>query len=197
MSTLRASEALAILNRAHDFEWTVQGLGMLRLYLDAKRDWRLNVWHDSLANVGVSRMHDHPWAFESVTLCGEIANIRFTEIPEDQAGPGDLRMNHSRLHCSNVGELDGPTTIRHLRAGRTEYYQAGGRYRQEAAEIHLSHAVNGTVTLLRRHRLGDNEHASVYWPIGHEFGDARKAPPTADEITLVAAAAAERLRRAV
>lgn len=188
---IEPSSILAILENPFGRDWTVQGLGMLRLYLDEPRDWRMNIWHSSLASVGVSRMHDHPWNFESHVICGRIRNTRYIEVTD---GTGDTQMQHSRLHCSKVGELEGPVTIRDLITGATESYGPGDTYTQTANEIHLSAAADGTITLLRRNRLGTNEHASVYWPLGRPFGDARKSPPTDEEIGRVCDAAAFLLR---
>ena len=48
----------ALLERP-DSDWSVQGFGMMRRYLDADKKYRLNIWDSSLAGRNVSIIHDH------------------------------------------------------------------------------------------------------------------------------------------
>ena len=61
-----------ILDHPADDGWTLQGLGMLRLYLTPTL--RLHVWDSRYAVEGVSTMHNHSWHFSLYVVAGEIQN---------------------------------------------------------------------------------------------------------------------------
>ena len=68
-----------VLEHPYPREWTVQGFGMLRTYLDPDKRFRLNVWHSKLAIPNVSIVHDHPWHFTSWVMGGNFTNVRYTK----------------------------------------------------------------------------------------------------------------------
>ena len=61
-----------------------------------------------------------------------------------------------------------------------EIYGPGDMYHQQADEIHETLFVDGAVTL--NERVGDTEHARVFWPYGTEWVDAMPRPATRDEV---------------
>jgi hypothetical protein len=163
--------------------WTVQGFGMLRTYIpegsgagNPKR-FRLNVWSGKLAVPGVSIIHDHPWAFDSWIINGRFRNVRYVE--DYHNGDGFKFMT---IKCGEKGcAMSEPAMVR-LRALPTEHYKTGDKYHQDAHEIHASYYDDGTVTL--NDRVGDTEHAKVFWadePHGY-WVDAKPREATPDEI---------------
>lgn len=58
-------------------KWQIQGLGMLRTYLDDAGEMRLHVWDSSASYVKDSNIHTHPWGFDSRVLSGVMRNRRF------------------------------------------------------------------------------------------------------------------------
>lgn len=57
------------------FQWSIQGLGMLRLYLS--EETRMHVW-SSLGRISdVSPLHTHPWSFNSIVVAGKVINKRY------------------------------------------------------------------------------------------------------------------------
>src|SRR5260370_37840480 len=57
------------------FQWSIQGLGMLRLYLS--EETRMHVW-SSLGRIpNVSPLHTHPWSFNSYVVAGKVVNKRY------------------------------------------------------------------------------------------------------------------------
>jgi hypothetical protein len=161
-------------------QWTVQGFGMLRTYLpftpNPKR-FRLNVWNADLAVLGVSTIHDHPWDFTSWIINGAFRNIRFTE---DHFSGDPFKF--MTIKCGEDGcAMSDPSMVR-LRAFPTEHYVAGDIYHQAANEVHTSDYDQGTVTL--NDRVGDTEHARVFWadePKGY-WVDAKPRPATGGEV---------------
>jgi len=170
-----------ILEHPHEFEWIVQGFGMLRTYIEGPGDpkkFRLNVWDSALAVPSVSIIHDHPWHFTSWIVNGSFRNIRYVED----------YYNGDPYECMTIvtGEGGGPVGLSaptDLYAMPTEHYKTGDTYHQEAMEVHASYPEDGTVTLNDRTRVGDGERALVFWPKGQKWGDAIPRKATLLEIT--------------
>lgn len=179
----------ALLENPHDLKWTVQGFGMMRCYLDSDKKYRLNIWDGALAYPGVSTIHDHPWHFKSWIINGAFRNVRYVET---------LRFRGSMLYSCMViktGEVGGPVGLHEeawMHALPVESYTTGDVYQQQANEIHKSMYDDGTVTLNERTRVGDGEHARVFWPHGQEWGDAIPRKATQNEISNTAYRALEK-----
>lgn len=166
-----------VLRSPHGREWSVQGFGMLRTYLDAEKRFRLNIWDSQLAVPGVSTIHDHPWHFTSLVINGGFSNLRYLQSETEgaeynwnliQTGPG-----------GGKGEIGGVTK---LVRQEPEHYSPGEMYLQLANEIHESFYADGTVTLNDRTRLPDGDHARVFWPLGSEWVDAMPRAATEWEV---------------
>jgi|SRR5579864_1247804 len=169
-----------ILGNAQMYDWTVQGFGMLRTYIpeiEHPKRFRLNMWNSALAVPGVSIMHDHPWDFDSWIINGKFRNVRYVE---DHYSGDDFK--YMTIKCGIDGcAMSDPSKMR-LRALPTEHYATGDKYHQDASEIHASYYNNGTVTL--NDRVGDTEHARVFWadePKGY-WVDAKPRLATDEEI---------------
>lgn len=179
---------LAILDNAHSFKWSVQGFGMLRLYI---RDFgRLHIWDDLLRYPGVSMVHNHSWDLQSVVVSGHLINTRFQIVKKDHplGRPYEgkrLVTGYNTKDVQSLGTVD-------LYQYPLEDYFSGDTYRQVASEIHRTDAENGTITLM--HRKDDvNGQADVYWPAGTEWGTAQPREAMPGEIQIVVDRAIERL----
>jgi hypothetical protein len=74
-----------ILENAYRFDWSLQGFGLLRLYLPG--DGRLHIWDHSKAYYDVSQLHDHlQWGLTSTIVSGQITNQRYAELPTERDG---------------------------------------------------------------------------------------------------------------
>lgn len=192
-------------------EWSVQGLGMLRTYLDPNT--RLHVWHAGLcyaadAPPGVNRaseIHDHPWNFRSTIIAGELTNTRYELAGSlhslDDRVPADLldrplyqrgRIVCGPNDCSGAKVEDGA----HWFHTSSEHYGAGESYLMFAEDLHTTSYADGTVTIIRRTPRPDrsSEHATVYWPFGTDWMSARPRLAMSEEVELGLAAALENLR---
>lgn len=178
----------AILTCPLAFEWTVQGLGMLRLYLPGADNLRLHIWDSRLAFPGVSTIHTHPWDFESYVVSGRVHNTRWTE---DEGEP----FLKSSIHCGQGGCVFGEPVPVRLHPRPVETFGAGQSYTQHADEIHSSAPENGTISVLRRvvpaGRSADL--AYVYWPDGEEWVTAEPRPARPEEVTAVTGLALSQL----
>src|SRR5207237_1687020 len=71
---------IGILRSPLNYEWTIHGLGFLRLYLSSVQ--RLHVWNHLLATPSATPIHDHPWNFESQIVFGRLINRRYMAVPD-------------------------------------------------------------------------------------------------------------------
>lgn len=190
-----------ILQRASNYQWTVQGFGMLRLYL--AKVGRIHLWDSRVRTGNVSDMHTHPWPLRSTIIAGEIVNERYAEIPEalspalaDALACGERRAMWAQLlQTGEGGGLKGAPREVVVRRMSREIYRAGNVYSQRPAEIHVSLPVDGCVTIMERPKGPDfTEHAWVYWD--REAGrmgwvSAEPRPATIREVGQAAAHALE------
>lgn len=148
--------------------WTIQGLGMLRLFLSPDKKRRLHVWHSHLRVQDVSTKHTHPWDLESVVVAGKLINRRSYEAI------GQPTHNRVLIRCGAEGcELEPPTPVC-LVPKPIEIYEPGQKYSQLANEIHDSGYVDGTVTICDRdYDFTKEERAYVYYGLNDQWGSAR------------------------
>jgi hypothetical protein len=177
--------ARKLLEQAEHYEWSLQGLGMFRLYLS--RAVRLHVWDSRFAVPNVSTIHDHPWHFSSLVLSGQLTN-RILEQTE-----GEPTHHRQRLLCGVGGHLLGEKEDVRLELGALEIYQIGDRYHEDARDLHESNPEDGTITLVRREFLKDPDHALVCFPLGTEWVSAEPRPATREEVRAMAKLALERM----
>ena len=163
-----------ILDKHALFQWSVHGIGMLRLYLP--NNTRLHVWDQRLRTVGVSDIHTHPWSFRSTVVSGKVLQQRFAEerAADLPAGTGAGMFLRSRIRTGDAAaENRDPEQLVCLVPGPVEVYGPGDSYEQLYNEIHRSFPVNGTVTYIERTMAEDADHACIYWPNGEEWVDAK------------------------
>lgn len=167
----------SILVHASAYAWSLQGLGMLRLYLSTED--RLHVWDTRHAIPNVSAIHDHPWGFESHVVAGRIRNYRYIREAE-----GD-EYKSAILQCGPGGCVKSQPKIVRLRRAEMEEWLPGEAYWQKHDEIHESQPERGTVTIVRRTFREDTEHATVFWPAKEEWVSAEPRPATPEEVAAI------------
>lgn len=176
-----------ILQHATAFDWSLQGLGMLRMYLS--REVRLHVWDGRFAVPDASIIHTHPWDFESRVISGEVRQFRYSE------NNGVHTHKRQAILCGPSGCADGEPVLVSLGREPLETYGTGTSYTQFAAEIHESLPTPGTVTVVERTFHEDTEHAFVYYQ-GETWVEATPRPATLDEVTAITSLALRRWGRA-
>jgi hypothetical protein len=170
LENLRTMARFILIN-AWRFEWSLQGLGMLRLHIEGSNS-RLHVWDRRFAYPGASPMHDHQqWALSSTILSGQITNFRYVERED-----GEAYLYHTIKAGYGCYAKHDPLPIRLARLA-PEHYFPGEAYSQRPEEIHETVPVDGTVTLMRKTPTADSEAARVFWPANEKWGTAepRKA----------------------
>lgn len=171
-------------------EWTLQGFGMLRTYLDDERAYRLHIWSEEDAVEDVSQMHTHPWDFESLVIAGRLVDEAFIEMARE--GCGSVPYLRQRILCGEGGGLLGEAEPVQILSLGTKAMGEGHSYAHKARDIHISRPVDGTVTLLQRTFGADVDHASVYWPEGKQWVSAEPRAATEAEVGRICAKALEK-----
>jgi hypothetical protein len=172
------------------FEWTLQGLGMLRTYLGADKAVRLHVWDDRyIFDPRPSELHTHPWDLLSYIVAGTVVNTRYTEATATErywtGENGAAEYMRQRILCGIGGGLqEEPSAAEKvvLVEQPAEFYSAGDVYKQRADEVHKSNPRAGTVTLVRRTFGEDVDHADVFWTPGGEWITAEPRAATPEEV---------------
>lgn len=177
-----------ILLHANSYEWSLQGLGMLRLYLS--REVRLHVWDSRYVAPDASVIHTHPWNFTSYIVSGEVRQFRYDEYD----GPSASAFKRLLIQCGPDGCAKGEPEPVTLARRDLETYRAGTSYQQFANEIHESLPVSGTVTIVERTFIGDTEHAFVFFD-GETWGEATPRDATPEEVEAIVGLALKRWGR--
>ena len=185
---LKRSLVEHILNHAPSFDWSLQGFGMLRLYLDDGKRFRLHVWDSRFMVPGVSLMHTHPWDFWSFVVAGRIENHEFasTSAQEGQA------YNWQRIKCGEGGGPVGMSGVRNMKVYHPAIYTEGCCYSQLSHDVHVSAPQDGTVTIVERTFKEDQDHADVYWSIDREWVSAEPRQATTVEVMKICSNALEK-----
>lgn len=177
-----------LLERAADYKWSIQGFGMLRLYLDGAHEPRLNIWDSRYRIPNVSMMHTHPWDFASLIVAGELGNVRYVEAaPCD--GKGVIEVHSSQIKPGpsgglrrHAGEILEDREVCRFIPQCEEIYSPGEVYFQLADEIHVSLPSDGCITINLRERVGADV-ARTFWPRGTECVSAEPRVATAEEVS--------------
>lgn len=173
-----------ILENAAKFEWSLQGMGMLRLYMG---NTRLHIWDHSYAAPGVSMIHDHlQWGLRSTIVAGHLVNQRYAECeqPSAVADPYEYVTLKAGYGCMIVEE---PKRI-WLRALPPEHYGPGDTYSQEPREVHETKAQGVCITMMQKLPTG-TDLARVFWPLGEKWGSAEPRKATPEEVAAITAKA--------
>lgn len=175
------SQIRKMLANPYDLNWSIQGFGMLRAWLDPDGIERLHIWDTDLANPEVSTIHNHPWDFESRIIFGGLKNQRY-QIDSPGEMPGSMAYRKAEILTGTGGGLlkpeSAPTIIAPYEA---EVYSISETYQQYAEEFHESEPDKGTVTIIRRN-FRHNRIATVCWPNGSKWVTAEPRAATKAEI---------------
>lgn len=180
-----------ILMHAEKYSWRAYGLGLLRL--DISRELKLHIWNDSLSKIGVTRIHTHPWGFDSIVLCGMMKQRRL-----ERSKLGGQHFTEAIIRCGAGACITSEPKPVMLVPNSEECIRPGQLYSQCSDEIHLSYPEDDTVTLIRRHPFRDTEDkASVFYLAGTSFVSAEPRPATFDEVVHVVSRALVKLKEEI
>lgn len=169
----------------HCREWTAQGFGMLRTYLDPDQVTRLQIWDQHLGVWANNAIHDHPWDFTSTIIAGTLWNERYQIMEPQYNYPPSLApwgvYNMVTIQPGSEGkQLTEPEQVT-LGRFPLEMYSMGESYSQEADELHMTRYAQGTVTVITRQRVKDDTARSL-WPHGGEYNLTQVRRATDEDI---------------
>ncbi len=167
-----------ILEHPANHPWRMQNVGLLGLWLDERREYRLHLW-DPARCVGAPPVHDHPFDFTSTVIVGELVNTRYFEDP--------IGIEYSRHRYRSGREDDRSTDTVRLVPHET-MLSSGDRYRQSSTELHSSRQAPGTVTLIQFGPLAERELTVCLEP-GAPWVSVGARPASAGEVKRIAGAA--------
>ena len=156
------------------FPWEVQGLGMLRMYIDVNRAWRLHIWNHNLRVHNITDIHTHPWNFESHIIFGSITNTLFSEHE------GDTHIRRKIVPGMGTELEEEPVELKLLSTSR---YEEKSVYYQRFDEIHKTQwGPGGTTTLIVRSGRRPVDEANTYRLKEYEWVSAKPRKATVKEI---------------
>ena len=167
-----------ILEHAADYPWRMQGIGLLALRLDDRREHRLHVW-DPDGCPGDPPIHDHPYDFSSTVVVGTLTDTRYVEDPTG-------RLYRRERYVPGAEDDRRRDTVR--LAGTSTVLGAGDRYHLLAHELHDSRQAPGTVTIIRC-EWRDRPELTVCLRPGAPWVSGQSRAATADEIKRITSAA--------
>lgn len=170
-----------ILAHPFDHEWSIQGFGMLRTYLDDEHVGRLHIWDASSATVDVSTIHDHPWDFTSRIVRGYLSNRRYRLMPEGCGPVGGGYVRAAKIRCGEGGGIVEDLGRARIGLQTVETFGPEETYSMLAPELHESYPVPGTVSIIERTFHAEKDIATVCWLEG-EWVSAEPRPATREEI---------------
>lgn len=170
-----------ILKNPNEFNWSVQGLGMMRLYLS--EEVRLHIWDSALKVPGVSPMHNHPWSYASCVVAGVYRQYRFTEKRYESEPTQEF--NCVEIKCGEGAFTTEDVQKVLLVQQPLETYVEGNEYCQDKSEIHSSLPEDGTVTIVKRIFSEDRDHAKVLWRGKGSWVNAAPRTATKEEVKAV------------
>lgn len=163
-------------------DWSVQGFGMLRLYV--RNIGRIHIWTEALRYPNVSMIHNHAWDLDSTVICGRLLNTKFCEYHAKSARSNTQLYNKVRLQTGFDSRLLANPELVRLYEYEPQIIPPGDNYYQAADEIHRTDAEEGTVTIMQRKDTKEAGQADVFWPVGSEWGTAQPRGATPEEIRL-------------
>lgn len=174
-----------ILHDPFDREWQVQGLGMLRTYIE--KDVRLHIWNSAFNYCDDSGWHTHPWDFTSYLVAGSIVNTLYIENHRPVEGRM-IGADHwhafrkRRIVCGPEGCALSADEPCFLWAATSQEYVAGQSYSQKADDIHTTKPSDGAISIISRKLVHADGSATIYTPADKEWSNAEARKATSDEI---------------
>lgn len=149
-----------------EFEWTQQGLGMVRAKLT--RSLRLHIWHPNFIVKEASRIHNHPWHFTSNILAGFLTNVKYSFTYDAS------QMLVHTIECgANVHVKD--TYVARIGVDQIVTYKKGDLYSMRKTEFHNTVIGDrGCISIIERDLDSwENDDADVVTNMDKPFVNAR------------------------
>lgn len=170
-----------IMENPFDYEWELQGFGMLRTYID--KYTRLQIWLKNFIVPNVTDIHTHPWDFKSFIYQGQIRNNIFFEydLQNSVSGKGFPCNKCLILTGENAYVKERIPII--LKPNGSFKYSQGDLYYHNKDVPHRIDFIDGTITILTKSNIHEDSLAYSYVKgFNNEWISAAPRPATKEEI---------------
>lgn len=169
-----------MLNNPLDYEWEIQGFGMLRTYIDANT--RVQIWHNNYKIPNVTDIHTHPWDFTSFIIQGYMQNLCFIESKiENETVPEDIIYNRCLILTGEHAYVKEKTKVILSRDTNIKYTN-GMEYTHKKDVPHRTEYSNGTITVLTKNNINKDSLAYSYTKGDSEWVSAAPRIATNEEV---------------
>ena len=176
-----------VMENPFNYEWELQGFGMLRTYID--KDTRLQIWLKDFIVPNVTDIHTHPWDFQSFIYQGQITNYIFKEH-EYHEPPFDSWYEYNRCLILTGEHAYVKEKEKVLLYGYGTYsFTKGDTYFHGKNIPHRIDFVDGTITILTKQNIQKDNLAYSYVPNGGEWVSAAPKIATNKEVRIFIEAA--------
>ena len=170
-----------VMENPFDYEWELQGFGMLRTYIN--KDTRLQIWLKEFSVPNVTDVHTHPWNFESFIYQGNITNFVFRESSHD--GPpyvGAEAYDRCLILTGENAYVHERNKV-FLKIHGIYNFTRGDNYFHHKDIPHRIRFTDGTITILTKSNIQEDNLAYSYVKgIDNEWVSAAPRPATKEEI---------------
>lgn len=164
-----------------DYEWELQGFGMLRTYID--KYTRLQIWLKDFIIPNVTDIHTHPWDFKSFIYQGQIRNNIFFEYDPQNSVSGEWFQCDKCLILTGENAYVKERTPVILKPNGSFEYSQGDLYHHGKDIPHRIDFIDGTITILTKSNIHEDSLAYSYVKgFENEWVSAAPRPATKEEI---------------
>lgn len=169
-----------VMENPFDYEWELQGFGMLRTYID--KNTRLQIWLKDFIVPDVTDIHTHPWDFQSFIYQGQITNFIFKEYALEDQLSGEWFQSDRCLILTGVTAFVKEKTPIILKPLDKVGYSRGDIYFHGKDVPHRIDFIDGTITILTKSNIHEDSLAYSYVQNGGEWVSAAPRLATKEEI---------------
>ena len=149
-----------VMENPFNFEWELQGFGMLRTYID--KNTRLQIWLKDFIVPNITDIHTHPWDFQSFIYQGQIRNNIFFEYElQDQVREEWFQCVKCLILTGEHAYVKERNPIILKPNGSFEYF-CGDTYFHEKNIPHRIDFIDGTITILTKSNIHEDSLAYSY-----------------------------------
>lgn len=169
-----------VMENPFNYEWELQGFGMLRTYID--KNTRLQIWLKDFIVPDVTDIHTHPWDFQSFIYQGQITNFIFKEYALEDQLSGEWFQSDRCLILTGVTAFVKEKTPIILKPLDKVGYSRGDIYFHGKDVPHRIDFIDGTITILTKSNIHEDSLAYSYVQNGGEWVSAAPRLATKEEI---------------
>jgi len=157
-----------VLEEYKNYDWIIQGAGLLRTYLDGEGAFRLHLWSPDIKIPGLEYIHTHRWDFVSRVIAGKLTNVHYADHPHPDG-------EFVKEAITPDGVVIGfPERCRLERYARRTH-NAGDQYYEQAEVVHTVRLTEKCITVIHRRNF-HNKPVYSFRHINEGWANAKARP---------------------